>query len=88
LRLWDTTTGKEEQKLGGYNVTASAVAFSPDGTTLASASYDRTMRLWNVMMGEEKQKCKEHSDSISAVAFGHNAQHNPYIQQQAPLQTP
>ncbi len=36
------------QPLTGHTNWAGAVAFSPDGHTLASGSDDRTMRLWNV----------------------------------------
>jgi WD40 repeat protein len=34
--------------LTGHSSAVYAVAFSPDGHTLASGSFDQTVRLWNV----------------------------------------
>ena len=30
-----------------------SVAFSPDGYTIVSGSYDKTIKIWNVMTGQE-----------------------------------
>ena len=45
------TWSPELQKLEGHTSWVSAVAFSQDGSLLASASYDRTVRLWNPSTG-------------------------------------
>ena len=53
----------------GHTDAVEAVAFSPDGTLLASASNDETVRLWNTGTGQEVRKIEGHSDKVGAVAF-------------------
>ncbi|RYP09139.1 hypothetical protein DL764_001466 [Monosporascus ibericus] len=67
VRLWDVITGTYRQTLG-YGFWVSAVAFSPDGKTLASTSSDNTVRLWDTVTGAHQQTL-EHSSQVSAVAF-------------------
>jgi WD40 repeat protein len=48
-RLWDVATGRQiGAPLSGDAFILNAVTFSPDGRTLATASFDGTARLWNV----------------------------------------
>ncbi|EAU86737.2 WD-repeat-containing protein [Coprinopsis cinerea okayama7 len=53
----------------GHTLTVTSVAFSPDGTTIASGSYDCSVRLWSTQSGEPVLgPLKGHTGPIS-VAF-------------------
>jgi WD40 repeat protein len=46
------------------------LAFSPDGTRLASASKDGTVKVWGAADGRELRHFRGHTGSVTAVAFG------------------
>jgi WD40 repeat protein len=46
-----------------------AIAFSPDGTRLASGSADRTVRIWDPIFGQEVLVLRGHASTVTAVAF-------------------
>ncbi|KAL2808652.1 WD40-repeat-containing domain protein [Aspergillus granulosus] len=67
------------QVLDGHTGWVTAVAFSPDGQTVASISYDGTVRLWDPATGVECRTLQGHTDSghtdsVTAVAFSPDGQ--------------
>ena len=53
LKVWDLASGKERHVLAGHAKKVIALAFSPDGKTLASGSMDGSARLWDAATGQE-----------------------------------
>ena len=56
IRIWDVATGAELKKMEGHTRAISSIAFSPDGTVLATSSQDGTVRLWDVAAGVERRR--------------------------------
>ena len=46
-----------------------SVAFSPDGPTIASGSWDKTIKLWDAASGRELRTLQGHTDGVDSVAF-------------------
>jgi len=67
VRLWDAATGKLLQTLGDIHGVTS-VAFSLNGTHIASGSY-KTVRVWDAATGKLLQMLEGHTSWVYSVAF-------------------
>jgi WD40 repeat protein len=61
--------GQNVVELAGHEGAVAAVAYSPTGKELASASFDRTVRLWDLATQHEIRRMASHPDMALAIAF-------------------
>src|SRR4051812_19278517 len=64
VTLWDATTHRRIHVLKGHVMTVWGLAFSPDGTRLASASDDQTVKVWDVTSGRDVLTLRGHSQGV------------------------
>jgi len=64
-------TSRIQRTLAGHTDTVEEVAYSPDGTLLATSGQDRTVRIWNVATGQERLTLPVTGNYINRIAF-HN----------------
>ncbi len=77
MLLWDVTDPTRPRRLGdpltGHTDAVYAVAFAPDGRTLATASVDQTVLLWDVTDPTRPRRLGDpltgHTGAVYAVAF-------------------
>ncbi|EPE05069.1 periodic tryptophan protein 2 [Ophiostoma piceae UAMH 11346] len=48
IHIWSVQTGQLLDRLSGHEGPVSSLAFTPDGSSLISGSWDRTARIWSV----------------------------------------
>lgn len=61
--------GKAKFSLSGHSNAIKALALSPDGTSLASVSYDGTIKIWDLHKKELVKTLIKHTKGVYAVAF-------------------
>jgi WD domain, G-beta repeat len=75
---WDVATGMEISVLRGHgdgrvefpaDGGVLSAAFSPDGSRIVTASYDKTARIWDAASGNEIAVIRGHGDSVLSATF-------------------
>ena len=70
VKLWDTTTGELITTFKGHIGLVDNLAFSPDGSILASASEDGTVLYWNIKTGDQlPSNITEHTAEVGTISF-------------------
>ena len=73
VKVWDVVTGQVLFTFSGHRSIIYSVAFSPDGTRLASASADATVKLWDISNLKESSgnplTLSGHAGAIYKVVF-------------------
>lgn len=67
--LYDAKDLTQVGLLEGHATGVTAIAFSPDGKTLASGYRDGTIRLWEVQEKKQLAVLEGHSDLVDSLAF-------------------
>jgi WD40 repeat protein len=68
-RIWDAETLALRHDLRGHTGSVYGVAYSPDGTTLATAGGDGTVRFWDSATGTQRRVLRAHAKGAVSLAF-------------------
>lgn len=77
VALWKASGGHQLATLSGHSDWVMTVAFSPDGTRLASASTetDRDIRIWDVATGRGVRSLVGHEGAVHGLVFSSDGRH-------------
>jgi WD40 repeat protein/tRNA A-37 threonylcarbamoyl transferase component Bud32 len=75
IKLWNPENVQPIGELIGHQAWICTLAFSPDGTLLASSSADQTIRLWDTKTWTEIATLRGHEDEVYSLAFSADGRH-------------
>ena len=68
--IWNTKSGKKEQKLEGHTDVVYTASFNlPYDDKVGTGSFDQTAKIWNINNGECLSTFKGHSGEIICLEF-------------------
>lgn len=67
--VFNATSGKQTAVCDGHQRDVWAIAFSPDGTQLASCGEDKTARVWDAATGALLATCQGHTSKVLRVEY-------------------
>jgi WD40 repeat protein len=67
VHVWDTATRAEVATLPGHTNLVWTAAFGPDGNTLITGSWDRTVRVWDLTTKTTRHVLGGHRDKVMSV---------------------
>jgi WD40 repeat protein len=68
IKLWSLPDGALKGTLSGHKGRLSSLAFTPDGSTLVSGSYDDTARTWSVADAKPARTLTGHNGDVNTLA--------------------
>ncbi len=74
IALYEVETLAHVHTFKGHTKGVKSVAFSSDGRTLASGSWDNTVRLWSVAEKKPLHTLEGHTSHVESVAFSNDGQ--------------
>lgn len=70
LFLWDPEESKKPlARMTGHQALINQVSFSPDGRTIASASFDKSVKIWSGDSGKYITSLRGHVNSVYQIAW-------------------
>ncbi|KAK7205455.1 WD40-repeat-containing domain protein [Myxozyma melibiosi] len=69
VHLWSVQTGQLLDRLAGHEGPVSCLSFAEDGSTLASASWDRTVRIWDIFSRHGSVEPFEQQSDVLAITL-------------------
>ena len=69
VHVKDAVTDRVLTTLRGHTDAIYCIAFSPDGTRIATASHDQTIKIWDAADGREVLTLRGHTHVVQCVAF-------------------